>query len=529
MEKQKLWDSEKIINCINSHLLSFLSSFIIAHTICSNLIAFIIVFLVSYVFIKIVLNKYKFLISPKIKERFKSNKPINPKTKLRTSLICFAIILIGEYIYWKAYYPGGFNLDAVGQWMQSVNDLPFNNWHPVISTLWYKILIGISNSFSFVIFFQLILFAIAFSYVMSKFIKYNIKEKVVYIISSIVALSPTIMLFNICMIKDVQFAILVTFLFGILIEIYMSRGMWLKSKLHFTFFVIILIVTSMVRHNAILFTLFLVIGAHLIVERKLRYLLKIIIVLILSIILILNVCIYRMLNIEKHSNIVGEISGIPMDIMVNALITDSENLPNDVHEFLNQIASDEQFKELYVCGEWDSCKWDMGGVDLLSNVSIQTIIALTIKTIYSCPQASYEAIKEATRMMWQVKGNIYWYPQIYIEENSYNIVSQYNNNYNDIIDKTAKMSTLPIINSVWSLGLMLTILLLIAQIVNDGNKNITFLAPIIIHTFFTTLLLCGPNYRYFYYINILFIPLIFVLILFDNSECYQTVKNIRSK
>ena len=80
-------------------------------------------------------------------------------------------------------------------------------------------------------------------------------EKVVYIISIVVALCPTIMLFNICMIKDVQFAILVTFLFGILIEIYMSRGIWLKNKLNFLCFAIILVITSMVRHNAILFTL----------------------------------------------------------------------------------------------------------------------------------------------------------------------------------------------------------------------------------------------------------------------------------
>jgi len=149
----------------------------------------------------------------------------------------------------------------------------------------------------------------------------------------------------------------------------------------------------------------------------------------LSIIIIINVFVYRLLNVEKHSNIVGEISGIAMCIMVNALVTDSENLPSDVHEFLNQFASDEQFKDIYICGEWDSCKWDIEKLDLLSNVSINTIILLTIKTICVCPQASYEAVKEATRMMWQVEGNVYWYPEIYIEDNSYNIVAQYNNNY----------------------------------------------------------------------------------------------------
>lgn len=455
-------------------------------------------------------------ISSKIKKIIRSNSIANHK--LKAILICFLIILIGECIYWKAYYPGGFNLDALGQWMQAVNDLPLNNWHPVISTLWYKILISINNSFSLVIFFQLVLFAIAFSYVMSKFIKYNFDEKIVYIISIIVAFSPTIMLFNICMIKDVLFAILVTFLFGISIEIYMSKGLWLKNKAHFIIFIIILTITSMVRHNAILYTLPLLIGIHFYVAKNLRYLLKIIIVLMISIIIIINLYVFKLFNIENHTNVVGEISGIPMSIMVNALITDSANLPKDVHEFLNQIATDEQFKKLYVCGEWDSCKWDLGGTELLSNVSIKTIICLTIKTIFSCPHASFEAMKEATRMMWQIGGEIYWYPEIYIEDNSYNIVRQYNNNYNNAFDKIVKLSTLPVINFIWSLGLKIIILLLTAYFVNDKNKNMIFLLPIIINTFFTTLLLCGPNYRYFYYIDILFFPLTFILLFFDNTD-----------
>lgn len=518
MKKQQICNSENTINYINSQLLIFLSSFIIANSICNSLIAFIVVLLLSYFFISIILERYRFLISPTIKERVMSDRIINCKAKLRVGLICFIIILIGEYIYWMAYYPGGFNLDALGQWMQSVNELPLNNWHPVVSTLWYKILIRINNSFVFVIFFQLILFAIAFSYVMSKFIKYNIRESIVYIISIIVALSPNIMLFNICMIKDVQFAILVTFLFGILIEIYMTRGNWLKNKLHFIGFFIILVICSIIRHNAIVFTFSLVIGACFCVEKELLYLLKIIMVLMLSIIVIINSVIYPIFNVEKHNNIIGEILGIPMSIMINALITDSENLPSDVHKFLNQIASDEQFKKVYVCGQWDSCKWNLEGVDVLSEVNIQTIVVFTIKTMYACPQSSYEAIRETIRMVWQVNGEVYWYPQIYIENNSYNIVSQYNNSYNAIFGRIVRLSTLPVLNSIWSLGLMFVILLFIAHIVNVGNKNIAFLYPVIINTFLTTLLLCGPNYRYFYYINVLFLPLIVALLFFDNGE-----------
>lgn len=34
----------------------------------------------------------------------------------RISIICGGIIFLGQILYWLAYYPGGFNLDAYGQW-----------------------------------------------------------------------------------------------------------------------------------------------------------------------------------------------------------------------------------------------------------------------------------------------------------------------------------------------------------------------------------------------------------------------------
>ena len=52
-----------------------------------------------------------------------------------TVLLYFVIILFGSCIYWFAYFPGGFNLDAYGQWSQAHGVLPYNDWHCFVSTV----------------------------------------------------------------------------------------------------------------------------------------------------------------------------------------------------------------------------------------------------------------------------------------------------------------------------------------------------------------------------------------------------------
>lgn len=113
----------------------------------------------------------------------------------------------------------------------------------------------------------------------------------------------------------------------------------------------------------------------------------------------------RSLNVTPHSNTVGESIGIPMSIMSNALVNDPDNLPKDVHEFLNQIADDRDWREYYITGEWDSCKWEFGGIELLQDAHLSDILTKAAETIIACPQASYESIRENTRIFWQVIGD----------------------------------------------------------------------------------------------------------------------------
>ena len=62
--------------------------------------------------------------------------------------------------------------------------------------------------------------------------------------------------------------------------------------------------------------------------------------------------------------------------------------------------------EKYILGEWDSCKWEFGGTELFKGDSIKEFIFKFISTIIASPNVAYQAIRENTRVVWQVFGNV---------------------------------------------------------------------------------------------------------------------------
>ena len=79
-----------------------------------------------------------------------------------TGIVTTVMVLLGNIAYWLAYYPGGFNLDALGQWDQAHGYWELDNWHPIITTIIYWGLTRISDTLAFCIFSQILLFSLVF-------------------------------------------------------------------------------------------------------------------------------------------------------------------------------------------------------------------------------------------------------------------------------------------------------------------------------------------------------------------------------
>lgn len=437
-------------------------------------------------------------------------------SKAKLFILIFTILLCGQVFYWLAYFPGGFNLDAFGQWDQIHGYMQWNNWHPVLTTFIYLLLTRICDSFAFCIAFQLVSFSVVAALLLTE-IHNTVSYKALLIIAFIIAFNPAIALNNICMIKDVAFSVSIIMILLSEYKILDSKGAWLKKPVNCIIFAIEIIFSSLVRHNAVFFVIPCILSI-LFLYRK--YFKKILIIGLVSIISVIGIegPLYSALGVASHSNTVGEIVGVPMSIMANAYINDYDNTPDEVKEFLENIADFEQWKENYIIGEWDSCKWEFGGIYLFENTPVSEILNLTLKTIASCPETTFQSIKENTRVVWQIVGYADWDTYVYIEPNDHGIVENPFKPFTTAVSYIRQLSVSLIGSTLfWNIGLEMIIYIFLTGFAIKTNKPkcLMFIFPVIMYNLLTMCLLCGPSHRYFYFNSITILPLICII----NKEC----------
>lgn len=422
----------------------------------------------------------------------------------------FFLIVIIQTIYFLAYYPGGFNLDAYGQWDQVHGKMQLNNWHPVLTTLVYWLITRINDNFAFCIFVQIVIFSASLAYLMKEIYIVTGKKKLFYGISCLIAINPAVAMNNVCLIKDVPYAIVMIWFVVVFLKIYVTRGKWLQNKFSAPTLVFLCVVLCLIRHNALFFTFPFLLLLSVYYKDYWKKWTVIIATCVITLIAIEGP-IFKSLDIAQHSNVVGESVGVPMAIMANAYVYDYENTPSDVALFLESIADKSSWKEYYVTGEWDSCKWEFGGIELLKDETAGHILKMTLETAISCPETTYESLRENTRVVWQSIGYSNWNTWIYVEENDYGIREQHNPIFENIANSILNVSNTFIGNFFsWNIGVVniIYILILLYSVLRKKEKLCAIVVPILFYNFGTMMLLCGASYRYFYFNEVLILPLI---------------------
>lgn len=423
----------------------------------------------------------------------------------------FFIVLGLSLVYWLSYYPGSFNLDAYGQWSQAHGELPYNDWHPITSTLILQLILTIRDSFSFYIFIQILLFSYSVGNLLNVLQKNGVSEKKLSFIALFIGLSPSIGLNTISLTKDAQFTILILNLMKCYIEILFSKGYWLNKTPNLFFLGVLSGLTILVRHNGVLYVIPSLI-LLLLFYKPYIHRLVFIVFLIMGLVFIIKVPLFQFLSVEAHENPIGESVGVPMAILGNAIASDADELPEEIHVFLNTIASDSDWKANYIVGEWDSCKWAFGGTELLKNVPLKTILKHTFNVIKAYPEKAYESIRQTFRIVIDpFFTSDYWKPVIYIETNDYGISSRPIISLNHICEQFIDFTFTPGISIfIWNTGLQLLLIIIHFIYYHRGRKNkgLILLLPLFIYDIGTMLLLTGPNQRYFYSTAVLYLPII---------------------
>ena len=426
------------------------------------------------------------------------------------SIISGVITFIGQMVYYGAYYPGGFNLDAYGQWDQVHGNMQWDNWHPIITSFIYWILTRIQDDLGFCILVQIIIFTFSFVCLIYQMSKIGVKSWVLIAISVITAVNPAIGTNNVCLIKDVYFSIAVLWSVIITIRIVTSKGEWLNSnKRHCVYLILTLAFIVMVRHNGIIYMIPLCLSIIVIYRNTWkRVVIGFIVALLIAI--FVETGFLGMISVRKHSNVDAEMVGIPMAAMVNSYINDYDEVPDEVRELLEKIADKDTWSDMYYLGEWDSCRWDVDGDEIIKDLGALNVWKLFIKTARACPETTYYSIAENTRIVWQLVGEVYWNPYVYIEyPNIYGIHEEHNLVCENIVNRILWISyQVPISSFVWNTGVLIILLLGagILAIVSGKRSTYILLIPAFCYMAGIILLLCGPNFRYFYFEQVIFLP-----------------------
>ncbi len=440
----------------------------------------------------------------------------NSKTvsSIKFYVITFLIIFLGQMLYWFAFYPGGFNLDALGQWDQIHGYMQLNNWHPVFTTGCYWLLTRIYDNFAFCIFAQLLIFSVSVAYLLLSLYRLNISKSLLIAVAIYISLNPAIGMNNVCLFKDVPFTIALVWIITMVIKVIESKGTWLKSVYHLGCFIFNLVAITLIRHNGIFYIIPLLLCIAVLYRHDIKRILSIILTYVI-VFMMIQCPLFTALSVEQHSNLTGEVVGIPMAIMANAFIVDYENTPDDVKEFLISIADNAEWNEKYELGEWDSCKWDFGGIDLFQGESIEKFIRLTLSTLISAPEAAYQSIRENTRVVWQILGFAEWDTWVYIEDNEYGISEGPNRLCSKIVDRILDFSmSLSGTFLCWNIGVpnALLMFLILLIVVRREYEKLTYCLPVVFYNLLTMLLLCGPSHRYFYFNSVLILPIALLLL-----------------
>lgn len=431
----------------------------------------------------------------------------------------FLIIFAGQMLYWMAYYPGGFNLDAYGQWDQVHGLQHLNNWHPVFTTACYWIITRLYDSFAFCIFVQLLIFSLSISYLLLVLYRLNIHKALLVFAALYISLNPAIGMNNVCLFKDVPFTIALIWMTIILVKTITTKGVWLKSISHSVCIVANLVAITLIRHNGIFYIIPVLLCIALIYRKQLKSIFAITLAYILALTIIQGP-IYSYFAVEEHSNLTGESVGIPMALMANNFVSDTENTPDEVEDFLLAIADKAEWEEKYILGEWDSCKWDFGGIELFQGESLEKIIRLAFSSMCASPETAYQSVRENTRVVWQVLGTTEWITWVYIEENDYGICEYSNSLCSSVINHILDFSTTLFGTFLcWNIGVpnIILVFLLWIVVVRKDYQKITLIVPTIAYNILTMLLLCGPSHRYFYFNSVLILPIV-LSVLYDNAS-----------
>lgn len=422
-------------------------------------------------------------------------RPVATPLTLSKGAVCkhLAVCIIPMLVVWAATFPGLESTDTISQWKQ-VQTFQFNDWHPVAHTflIWFSTIF--IREYWFALLVQDIALGMAAAYMSITFVKWNIPKWYRYIAVMMVVLNPATWGIVPYLWKDVAFGIFALLLITQCVNIFLSHGDWLKEWKHITYFTLTWVGTSLMRHNGIFLTGTILCLLLFIYRDRLKKILLLIVSCLLTLVIIKGP-IYHMLDTGSGKNqTYVESVGIPMTILGAAITTHPERLSEETKTFLYQIAPQEKWDEHYVLGNWNSMKFKYPDEEIIIKISPIKLLGMTFEAIKAAPRSTLDAVLTLTEVVWNPIVDPTW-----------------------ALDSRKYKGLDPLI---WCTGTyMFTCILLGLLKIRWLKKDVLLLVlPMFAYNIGTMLMLCGTDWRFFYYNTLIFIPIICMFLVNDKVK-----------
>ena len=405
----------------------------------------------------------------------------------RTWLTIFGVL----FVLYLIFYPGGFTPDNVEQYAQAKGLIAYNDWHPVLHTLmFYTLPLKISGGWTgSIVLFQIMVFSVAFTYTLCVLAEYgNARYAKLVMIYTLV--SPATLGFMLFALKDTGLAIASMLLMTFMARAYFTGGAWFDDVKHVILFALILSAATIFRHNAILFTLPLLLCAMFYAKSLHRFLLPVVFI---AAVLFVKMPLYSWLDVQKPGYRQFETLGIPLAIITEAADKTPERLDQDIIDFAHELDRDK-----------------------VEETGAVRILKMSWRCVKAAPMVCLKKILDVTDMVYGIAGIFIGGNVPYIHENRWRLEMK-GAGFLQRIFWYYSYGTMMLMKHVfWHLG-VLHLAVIVMLLAHFSIKKMCLVLPMFMYNFGTMLLLKIDDFRFFYY-SLLIMPVIFLIILHTDKE-----------
>lgn len=433
-----------------------------------------------------------------------------------TFLFTFGILSM----YYYAFFPGGFFGDCNTQLYQAVAG-GYTDWHPFMHTfLFFMLPMRIFGAEEMIVFLQLLYFSLSFAYLVMTIRKYGCPKWLCVFGGAGVVLAPVTGNIMMYPLKDCGLAIFATVATAHYIHIVMTKAQWLEKKRNVLACSIFWALTTLVRHNAVLFVAPIVLITLKIGWTKRKQVISAV-ALFLGLLLLIKGPFYHAYHVAKPGYRVVETTGMCMTIMGNVVKNCPDALDREVLDFLYNVSSPNAWEEGYETGSFNSIKHRYGiNYELMEEEGFWNILRYTLKAFKASEMYSLQAFLRLTGMVWKLDGDMTWEMQASADTSKTEIildatrqarVSELLNSWYVLVDKSIWKYPMNYIG--WFHLAIIAFSLSAIRKRHDFWKFIIGM-PLLCYNFGTALLLSGggTDWRFFYMSFPTAIPIIFLVI-----------------